>query len=157
MATSLTGPFLTDIASEAAPEPRPPQPIKATLIVLLCAAYMRGAAAATKADAAAIRPASFKNSRREALMLVIWLMTGFLLTEWFQLSIHVCIREQLLSFGLNVVQAGLFTIITIACHFTSIFFTSSPAEEAVGIIPFFRLVQVEALQPPARFIVFNRL
>ncbi len=32
----------------------------------------------------------------------------------------------------------------------------SPAEEAVGVIPFFRLVQIEALQPPAGFIASNR-
>ena len=31
-----------------------------------------------------------------------------------------------------------------------------PAEETVGIIPFFRLIQIEAAKPPTGFIIFNR-
>jgi len=79
MATSLVPPSLTESALTAAPAPRPPQPIKATLIVLLCPAYIRGAIPAAKAEAAAIRPVSFKNSRRDVLFLLISFIVGLLL------------------------------------------------------------------------------
>ena len=66
MATSLTGPFLTDMASAAAPVPRPPQPIKATRIVLSSAAWTCGTTTPANAVAAAILPVFFRNSRRDA-------------------------------------------------------------------------------------------
>ena len=44
MATSLTGPDVVESASEAAPVPRPPQPIKAMLMVSLAAACTWGKA-----------------------------------------------------------------------------------------------------------------
>ncbi len=65
MATSLIGPCLTDRALTAAPVPRPPQPIRATWIVLSSAAWTRGTANPARVVAAAIRPVFFKNSRRE--------------------------------------------------------------------------------------------
>src|SRR4051812_17970407 len=74
MATSLTGPFLTDIAFSAAPVPRPPHPIKATWIVLSSAACTNGRAVPARAEAAAMRPASLRNSRREVFMGVLSLI-----------------------------------------------------------------------------------
>ena len=74
MATSLIGPFLTDRALAAAPVPRPPQPIKATWIVLFSAAWTCGMATPARAEAAAIRPVFFRNSRRDAVFGVSWLI-----------------------------------------------------------------------------------
>ena len=68
MATSLTGPCLTDMALAAAPVPRPPQPIRATWIVLSSAAWTRGTAMPASAEAAATRPVFFRNSRRDVLL-----------------------------------------------------------------------------------------
>ena len=64
MATSLIGPFLTDRALAAAPVPRPPQPIRATWIVLFSAAWTCGITPAARAEAAAIRPVFSKFTTR---------------------------------------------------------------------------------------------
>src|SRR5206468_4961 len=53
MATSLIGPSATDRAFSAAPVPRPPQPTRATRMVLLSPAWTWGRATPAKADAAA--------------------------------------------------------------------------------------------------------
>src|SRR5512137_2589216 len=79
MATSLTGPRLTSKAFAAAPDPRPPQPTRATWIVLFSPAYMRGAMVAATADTAASRPVSLRNSRRDVSFCVISLIVGLLL------------------------------------------------------------------------------
>src|SRR6202167_2039816 len=66
MATSLTGPRLMESALAAAPPPRPPQPIKATWIRSLPAAWTAGMATLAKAEAAANLPVFLMNSRRDA-------------------------------------------------------------------------------------------
>src|SRR5438045_8686323 len=69
MATSLIGPiFEVANAFAAAPVPRPPQPIKASWRVLSSAAWTCGMAIPAKAEAAAIRPVVFRNSRREVTL-----------------------------------------------------------------------------------------
>src|SRR6266851_6711739 len=65
IATSLIGPVLTDMELPAAPVPRPPQPISATDIVSPPAAWTGGSIMPAKADAAAILPDVFNNSRRD--------------------------------------------------------------------------------------------
>ena len=79
MATSLIGPFWTDSALSAAPVPRPPQPTSASWIVLSSAGMDLGTTIAAKAVAAATRPVFFKNSRRERVLGVAWLMVSTLL------------------------------------------------------------------------------
>ena len=74
MATSLIGPFLTLRASAAAPVPRPPQPTRATRIVLSSAAWTHGAVAETIVVAAANRPVCLKNSRRVVSSANGWFM-----------------------------------------------------------------------------------
>src|SRR5437899_101441 len=64
MATSLIGPRFTDRALTAAPVPRPPQPISATLIVWLSAAWTCGRLTPASAEAAAACPVAFRNLRR---------------------------------------------------------------------------------------------
>jgi hypothetical protein len=59
IATNLIGPLLLASALAAAPAPRLPQPISATRIVLLSAAWTLGTAAPANADLAAEWPASF--------------------------------------------------------------------------------------------------
>src|ERR1035438_1616142 len=66
MATSLTGPRLTERALAAAPPPRPPQPIRATWIRSLPAAWTAGMATLAKAETAANLPVFLMNSRRDA-------------------------------------------------------------------------------------------
>ena len=63
MATSLIGPLVVDRASAAAPVPRPPQPTRASWIVLFSAAWTCGTCR-QRSDAAATRPVFFRNSRR---------------------------------------------------------------------------------------------
>ena len=63
------------IALAAAPDPRPPQPIRATRIVSSPAAYTRGPTAARNADPAATRPVPFKNSRRDVPLASLPLIT----------------------------------------------------------------------------------
>src|SRR5207248_1469951 len=53
-------------ASPAAPVPRPPQPTRATRIVLSSAAWTAGTATPAKAEAVATWPVVFKKSRRDA-------------------------------------------------------------------------------------------
>src|SRR5437588_193230 len=62
MATSLVGPYLTDRALTAAPVPRPPQPIRATLMVLSSPAWTCGTAMPAKADAPG--PDDLRGTRR---------------------------------------------------------------------------------------------
>jgi len=64
MANSLTGPPGADSALATAPLPRPPQPIKASLIVPSPAAWTRGTAMPASAEVAASLPARPRNSRR---------------------------------------------------------------------------------------------
>ena len=64
IATSLTGPRLTDSAFAAAPPPRPPQPMRATWIRSLPAAWTAGIATLAKAETAANLPVVLMNSRR---------------------------------------------------------------------------------------------
>src|SRR5580692_8502399 len=66
IATSLIGPRLTDSALAAAPPPRPPQPIRATWIRSLPAAWTAGMATLAKAETAANLPVVLMNSRRDA-------------------------------------------------------------------------------------------
>src|SRR5207244_11898808 len=66
MATSLIGPCLVERASPAAPVPLPPQPTRATRIVLSSAAWTAGTATPAKAEAVATWPVVFKKSRRDA-------------------------------------------------------------------------------------------
>src|SRR3989339_521776 len=80
MATSFIGPRLTDRASAAAPEPRPPQPTRANWIVLFSPAYMRGPNPAARVETAAIRPVFFRNSRRDVLFCVLSLIA--VLSYW---------------------------------------------------------------------------
>src|ERR1041385_228839 len=65
MATSFTGPPVELSALSAAPVPRPPQPIKATWMRLLPAAWTRGKVTPARAEAAAIVPVVLIKSRRE--------------------------------------------------------------------------------------------
>ena len=53
------------MALPTAPLPRPPQPIRASRIVLFSAAWTRGITAPASAEAAATLPARSRNSRRE--------------------------------------------------------------------------------------------
>src|SRR4051812_24100777 len=66
IATSLIGPCLVASALAAAPVPRPPQPTRATRIVLSSAAWTDGTATPARADAAATWPVVFRKSRRDA-------------------------------------------------------------------------------------------
>src|SRR5947209_11267872 len=65
MATSLMGPFLTESASNAAPVPRPPQPTRATLMVLFSAAWTCGSVIPASTEAPVTRVAPDRNSRRD--------------------------------------------------------------------------------------------
>src|SRR5271170_7725406 len=67
MATSLIGPCLVLRASAAAPVPRPPQPTKATWIVLFSAACTAGITTPDRAEAVATVPVVLRKSRRDAL------------------------------------------------------------------------------------------
>src|SRR5438445_9092498 len=75
MATSLMGPSLTERALTAAPVPRPPQPTRATWIVLFSPACTDGSAMPAKADAAVIAPDFFIISRRDKPLFVVLLTT----------------------------------------------------------------------------------
>src|SRR5438874_1309747 len=79
MATSLVGPVLTDMASPAAPVPRPPQPISATEMLLFSAAWTCGIIMPANADAAAILPEALNNSRRDRPRFVGELTTYLLI------------------------------------------------------------------------------
>src|SRR5438309_6656476 len=83
MATSFVGPFLTDRALSAAPPPRPPQPIRATWMVLFSAACTCGMAAPARAETAAILPVLLINSRREVRLVGLWFI-GYIF--WTQTS-----------------------------------------------------------------------
>ena len=92
MATSLTGPpdaafsspsgrkllSITsppaDMALATAPLPRPPQPIRASRMVLSSPAWTCGMATPARAEAAAIRAVFFRNSRRGCALFVVSLM-----------------------------------------------------------------------------------
>src|SRR5439155_8007897 len=74
MATSLIGPFLTDRAFSPAPVPRPPQPIRATWMVLLSAACTCGTASPARAEATAAWLDFAINSRRDMLLLTVDLL-----------------------------------------------------------------------------------
>ena len=65
MTVSLTGPPGASKALTAAPLPRPPQPIKASRMVLSSAACTRGIATPASAEAAASFPPRSRNSRRD--------------------------------------------------------------------------------------------
>src|SRR5579883_139626 len=65
MATSLVGPFLEDMASPAAPVPRPPQPTRASWIVLLSPAWTCGSTIPARAEAATTVPDCRIRSRRD--------------------------------------------------------------------------------------------
>src|SRR5713226_7636737 len=99
MATSLVGPVLTDKELLAAPPPRPPHPIRATDIVSPPAAWTCGiimpAKADAAADAAAILPEVFSNSRRDMLLWNVLtnllLMMGSNLKYWLAIiSFVIC-------------------------------------------------------------------
>src|SRR5207244_7486239 len=66
MATSLIGPCLVERASPAATVPRPPQPTRATRMVLSSAAWTAGTATPARAEAVATWLVVFKKSRRDA-------------------------------------------------------------------------------------------
>src|SRR3954451_20777206 len=74
MATSLTGPWWVDRASPAAPVPRPPQPTRAMLMVLLSPAYRPDR---PKPAAAARPPGAFRASRRVGATVGSLLMGSF--------------------------------------------------------------------------------
>src|SRR5262249_31583851 len=74
IATSLIGPLLVDRALTAAPVPRPPQPTRATWIVLFSPAWTCGIATPARADATAIWPDFFISSRRDRPLLVVLFM-----------------------------------------------------------------------------------
>src|SRR5437868_2466210 len=65
MATSLQGPFLELSALPTAPVPRPPQPTRASWMVLLSPAWTKGTATPARVEAAATTPAVFSTSRRD--------------------------------------------------------------------------------------------
>src|SRR4051794_22458847 len=65
IATSLIGPLRVASALAAAPVPRPPQPTRATWIVLSSAAWTEGITTPERAEAAATWPVVFKKSRRD--------------------------------------------------------------------------------------------
>src|SRR4051794_7123532 len=67
MATSLIGPCFVARALAAAPVPRPPQPTRATRIVLSSAAWTAGTTTPERAEAAATVPPVLRKSRRVAL------------------------------------------------------------------------------------------
>jgi hypothetical protein len=67
---NIIGPALTDRASTAAPDPRPPQPTRANWMVLFSPAYMRDVRPPTRAEVAASRPVFIRNSRRDVLGVV---------------------------------------------------------------------------------------
>src|SRR5262249_39710211 len=64
MATSLTGPWVVERALPAAPVPRPPQPTRATWIVLFSAAWTDGIATPASAEPAAARPVGSRDVGR---------------------------------------------------------------------------------------------
>src|SRR3954470_9394684 len=74
MATSLTGPWWVDRASPAAPVPRPPQPTRAMLTVLLWPAYRPDR---PKPAATATPPVIFRASRRVGATVGSVLMRSF--------------------------------------------------------------------------------
>src|SRR5947209_18763611 len=76
MATSLIGPSLTERAFAAAPVPRPPQPTRATWMVLFSPAYTDGIAMPARADSTVMAPDCFIISRRDKPLFV-----GLLTTE----------------------------------------------------------------------------
>jgi len=65
MATSFIGPYFTASASITAPVPLPPHPTRASWIVLFSAANTPGIMLSTRTEAAVMRPAFFKNERRD--------------------------------------------------------------------------------------------
>src|SRR2546421_4769296 len=65
MATSLIGPCWVERASPAAPVPRPPQPTRATRIVLSSAAWTDGTATPARADAPATWPVVLRKLCRD--------------------------------------------------------------------------------------------
>ena len=67
MATSLIGPCLVSSALAAAPVPRPPQPTRATWIVLFSAACTEGIVTPARAEAVATVPVVLRKSRRDSL------------------------------------------------------------------------------------------
>src|SRR3954447_25558967 len=74
IATSLTGPWWVDSASPAAPVPRPPQPTRAMLMVLLSPAYRPDR---PKPAATARPPVAFRASRRVGATVGSLLMGSF--------------------------------------------------------------------------------
>src|SRR5438874_13748104 len=81
MATSLVGPFGVERAFPAAPVPRPPQPTRATWIVLFSPAWTCGSATPARADAIATCPDCFIISRRDRPLFVV-LLTAEFLRSW---------------------------------------------------------------------------
>src|SRR5258708_6777508 len=71
---SFIGPGLLDSALPAAPLPRPPQPTSATWMVLFSAAWTCGMTAPARAEAAAMRPVLFRNSRRDVTVGLVSFM-----------------------------------------------------------------------------------
>ena len=65
MATSLSGGPETERALAAAPVPRPPQPTRATSMVLSSAAWTKGILMPASAETAAVEPAALRKARRE--------------------------------------------------------------------------------------------
>src|SRR5579883_2321745 len=80
MATSWVGPFLEDMASPAAPVPRPPQPTRASRMVLLSPAWTWGRTTPARADAATTLPDWRIRSRRDRPSGVGWFMR--ILLSW---------------------------------------------------------------------------
>src|SRR5437879_1132636 len=78
MATSRVGPLVVDRASPMAPVPRPPQPTRASWMVLFSAAWTLGIRTPARADAAAIWPDVFSISRRDRPLFVVLLTTELL-------------------------------------------------------------------------------
>src|SRR5438094_169280 len=77
IATSLVGPLWVDRALLAAPVPLPPQPTRASWMVLFSPAWTCDSVMPARADATAIRPDSFITSRRDRPLFIGW-FTEFL-------------------------------------------------------------------------------